>query len=348
MSTSPKAPRTRKIDEAKYRAKLEKINDHIKDITSIFKSLAMLNMKMGAAPKGTQYRITTVNAQGAPAAIFLSRSVVKQYNSAFAEELKDLKNYFRFAKKKRTGNRQVKPSEAKGIYSPVRLSDGLTNFFVQNAGRFGYVNPVDPNSGVLISSLTALPSGLALRNSVSLLIYIYIYANNLQDATIGSDVVLQANDPFRAFLTTTAPPFAYALDQVATAKTRTTEKPEGKAKYVKVGNQGGLTTAQILTSLGVKDISRKKKGVVNPRAEQVQFSDSKFRMFFIQSIVALNVYSKKDFQGLQGGEASLNSLLDANNVTAMVNDHTIINGARTFYHDRNAQIKKANPKKKRT
>jgi len=342
MSLSPKVTKTRKVDEAKYRAKLDKIGDHVKEITKTFKDLAMLNMKMGAAPKGTQYQISTFDSTGAAVVVYLSRSIVKSYNTAYAEELKDLKNYFRFAKKKKTGNRQVKPEEAKGIYSPVQLAEGLTLFFTQNANRFGYAVPTDLNSGLLISALSVLPNGLALRNSVSLLIYIYIYANNLQDATIGSDVVLQANDPFRAFLTNTIPPFAYALDAVATKKA--TDKANNgvqKNKFVKVPNQNNASTAQILYGLGVKDISRKKKGIVDPRAEQVQFSDSKFRMFFIQSIVALNVYSKKDLQGSQ----NLTALLAPEQVTAMVNDHAIINNARAYYHDVKNANKKTKPKK---
>lgn len=341
MSLSPKLTKTRKVDEAKYRAKLDKIGDHVKDITKTFKNLAMLNMKMGAAPKGTQYQVSGVSDRGEPYTVQLSRSTVKSYNTAFAEELKDLKNYFRFAKKKKTGNRSVKPEEAKGIYSPVQLAEGLTTFFTQNAGRFGYTVPTDPNSGSLISALRVLPQGLALRNSVSLLIYIYIYANNLQDATIGSDVVLQANDPFRAFLTNTVPPFAYALDSVATQKATAKANGVQKNKFVKVPNQAGSTTAQILFGLGVKDISRKKNGITNPQAERVQFGDSKFRMFFIQSIVALNVYSKKDLQGSQ----NLTALLAPEQVTAMVSDHAIINNARAYYHDVKNATKKTKPKK---
>jgi len=59
----------------------------------------------------------------------------------------------------------------------------LTTFFTLKPENFGFVEPGDASSGLLMDQLELVKQGFMLRNTTTMLFYIYAHYNNLQSPT---------------------------------------------------------------------------------------------------------------------------------------------------------------------
>lgn len=71
-----------------------------------------------------------------------------------------------------------------GTYAPIYLGNSLCQFFT-NTDKFGSIDPIDSITNMfsakLLDFLPCVKAGFLLRNSITLLFYIYMKNNNLQE-----------------------------------------------------------------------------------------------------------------------------------------------------------------------
>lgn len=160
----------------KKRAHQKAFSEALKKHVEIFNALAKLNQAVGKLEKGSVLGFP----DEAGNVHTLTRNYIRSANAKFAHELAGMKVFLRDAYKVSKKAKQ-QPDSFKGVYVPSYAGPALIQFINGNKEGFGYVVPNRPESGYLIEQLRMAQMGVLLRNSITMLFYIYAHASSLQD-----------------------------------------------------------------------------------------------------------------------------------------------------------------------
>jgi len=337
----PKTPRSRNLTkeqkqaekarvDAQYKVDHRQFNTVLKEFAERAGHLAKLNQQFGQMKemknKGVSLQVDYQAEDGKRYLAALTRKELKAANSAFQQEILCLKHYFRMSKKKAREKAQAR--DMKGTYTPVYAAPALREFLRLGAAGFGPLDPSNPSSGNLMDQLPYAQNGYMLRNSTTMLFFIYAHQNNLQYPP----GVLPDGTKVDASWTQSDQVMSQAFDgNIPPAFYRTVRE---KVKYPyeearAAGLQVGRNTYDDIRAANPQNIPKARSP---DGKEKYRFDPAAFKTFFFQNIAAANYFSRKNLEDAvsRGGNADLQQALanidDATYRQQMLNEHQIIKG----------------------
>lgn len=286
----------KKAKEAYYRVDAESFSDILLEITKLFGALMDLNAALARAGPGAWLGFP----DGKGGLIPFTRGNLRSARTQFQDAIKELKTYFRISIK---GHREpAKPADFKATYTPVFAGEALRYFFGGGFGAgsgFGVLNPLGADQtaqgGALMSQLPRAQQGYLLRNTCTMLFYIYSRQNSLQNPDNAqftrSDEHMNA-----AFGGTIAASF-WSID--TPVGQGTTKKGKVFTKYNKVKVPMGQAVADgiIPAVLNTYGIIESKFPFANgegfdPQNRTGQNPTGYFNTYFYQNIASLNQFNR--------------------------------------------------------
>lgn len=323
MAATPRRTLTaeqRRERDAQYRVDPKQFTTVLKGLVQVFNSLVLLNSALGQAGKGSY--LVWQHPEQPGQLIQFNRRHLRSANSKFARALVELKNYLRVSRKKT--REPVRPESFSGTYTPVYAGEALRHFFTAAPGNFGPLNPVQAAQtqqagAALMDSLPRAQQGYLLRNTSTMLFYIYAHANQLQDAENAqfarSDAIM--NESFGGAI----PAAFYSVRG-------------GDGKTVKVSMDEAVRQGAIQAPLNTYQVIQ----VTHP-----EFNPQRFNTYFFQNIAAANYYSRNALAAEQGGLAAQAAVLNQPDIRqAMLNEHNIVKQVSAQWHDLLEPGRKAN------
>lgn len=313
MATTPR--RTLTAEERRQRDELYRVDQKgfaeiLKGLVQIFNSLTVLNSALGQAGKGA-YLVWQHPTQPGQFIQF-NRRHLRSANSKFAKALLDLRNYLRVSRKKT--REPVRPESFSGTYTPVYAGPALQRFFNAAPGNFGPLNPIEAAKtqvaeAGLMDQLDMAKQGYLLRNTSTMLFYIYAHAQNLQaqdnaQFARADDVM---NEAFGADI-----PAAFYSYRGADGKT------------IKVPMNEAINSGVIKDPLNTFQVIQQMHPDFNP---------DRFNTYFFQNIAAANYYSRaallQDTNLVQAAKA-----LDRADVRqSMLEEHNMVKAVSAQWHE---------------
>lgn len=306
-----------KVDSRQFNAVLKEFGERAADL---FK----LNQQFGVmkSTKGATLVVNYVDDDKKSYRAELTRKELKAANAAFQQELLCLKHYFRMSKKK--AHAKSSPESLKGTYTPIYAAPALQYFLTQGASGFGYVDPTNQNSGLLMDLLPYASQGYMLRNSTTMLFFIYAHANNLQfqpqilsDGTYVDASWTRSDDVMNAAFGGNIPA-AFFRDASKTKWPVSLAQQQGIAT--------GRNTYEPIMAQNPRHVDRASSA---DGKEKFAFRPDAFKTFFFQNIASANYWSIKNLQdeinrGVTELKGPSDQLTNPTVQQAMINEHQII------------------------
>jgi hypothetical protein len=275
---------------------------------------------------------------------------------ALYRAIKEVDLYFRYSRKSKRD--KITADGFKGVYSPVVLGDVLREFFN------------DPKFDQIAGKLPALRSGVALRNTLTMLFYLYAHAYNLQQEN-GS--MIRPDGVMNRVFGSMQPLYTSVREQVGYdnqgrpkyQKRKTFAGAETRSTYAvmealartdpKIPQaQAALAAAQAMPENDAKSAKKKEKAIKKAQREILRrsFTPAMFASFNFQVLAGLNYAGKAVVedpanQGLLPVQASdgLMTAADAlSNPTwkgYMLSEHAAVKELSQVYRDRRLAQKAA-------
>lgn len=323
MATTPRRTLTtdeKRARDEQYRVEPKQFGEILKGLVAIFNSLSLLNNALGQAGKGAHLAWPHPTQPGQ--FIIFNRRDLRSANSKFTRTLLDLKNYLRVSRKKPRAH--VNPESFSGVYTPVYAGDALQRFFNAAPGNFG---PLDPAAAVrtgvagqgLMDQLPMAKQGYLLRNTSTMLFYIYAHAQQLQAADNAqfakSDAVM--TEAFGGQIP--AAFYSYPIGDDKAAKVTMTEAvAQGLIP-------APMNTYQVIAALHPPG--------VDANGKEVGFRPERFNTYFFQNIAAANYYSRTALAADPALAPAAAGLQQADIRAAMLNEHNIVKNVSAQWHD---------------
>ena len=199
----------------------------------------------------------------------------------------------------------IQPETLQGVYTPVYFGDALMHFVNAQPENFGPIDPVNalatqqPRTA-LMDSLPLIRQGYSLRNSITMLFYIYVYVNQLQN-------------PQNAQLTRSDQVMRAAFDGQIPASFYSYRDENGRS--TKITMNQAVTQGLISGPMNTYDVIRQT---------YPDFRSASFNTYYFQNIASLNYYSRANLLAdpvLQPAAAFFD---DPNIQAAMVREHQTI------------------------
>ena len=314
VAVSPRRALTteqKKVRDAQYRVDVKEFGQILKGLTQIFGSLVQLNQALGQAGKGAY--LAFPNPQQPGTFIPFNRKHARSANARFSKSIMALKNYLRVSKKKT--REQLRPESLAGTYTPVYASDALRAFFERGAAGFGPLHPLQAAQtgqagDALMNSLQLARQGYLLRNTTTMLFYIYAHTNQLQAADNAqyarSDEIM--NDAFASNI-----PAAFYSYKVEVHPA--TENKKAKYKTYKIPMADAVSRGVIA---GPQNTYQVISG------SYPAFDPARFNTYFYQNIAAANYYSKTALQADPRFVDQAATLARDDVRQGMLNEHQIV------------------------
>jgi hypothetical protein len=289
----------------KKREHLKSFGELLKRRVAVFHALVTINQAVGGLEKGQVLLFSTPDGSGA----ILNRKLARSMNAKFAHDLLSLKLVLRDAYKG-PARPKLPPSSFKGVYVPSYAGPALQYFFKENKEGFGYLDPRNPASGLLMDSLGMVQQGVLLRNTITMLFYTYSHASNLQDARDASFSRADAHMT-AAF----GGQIAASHYPVADANGKSVNIPMAQAVAEgRIANP--MNTFEILTE--------RFRGHVDKKGRPSSFEPARLHNYFTQNIYALNYFSRQAAAATPD-IAGIVTSLDAPDVrAAMLQEHDLV------------------------
>lgn len=298
-TTAEKADR-----DAQYRVKDKEFGEILKSFVAIFNSLVLLNTALGQAGKGAFLAFPNPTPGQEGTSIPFNRKHLRSANAKFAKSILLLKNYLRASRKKTRD--PVLPESFSGTYTPVYAGEALRSLF-NPANNFGALHPAQ-GGDPLIASLGMATQGYLLRNTSTMLFYIYAHANELQAA---DNAQFASSD--QAMMTAFGgkiPAAFYSYKQ--------------GGKSVKVPMEQAVAQGLIRAPLNTYDVIRVSHPTFNP---------ARFNTYFYQNIAASNYYSKAALAAEPALAAAAEALAQDDVRQAMLAEHNLVKQVSAEWHD---------------
>lgn len=324
LAVSPRRTLTaeeKKARDAEYKVDVKEFGKVLKNLTHIFNALVILNSALGQAGKGAY--LAFPNPQQPGTFIPFNRKHLRSANAKFAKHINLLKNYLRVSKKKTRD--PVRPESLSGTYTPVFAADALRAFFTAAPGNFGPLGPKEAAAtqqpgAALMESLQMASQGYLLRNTSTMLFYIYAHANGLQaednaQFARSDDIMMQA---FGGQI-----PAAFLSYRGADGKPVKISMNEAVRQGIV---QAPLNTYQAIASLY-------PVGTTNLKGQDVGFRPERFNTYYYQNIAAANYYSKAALAADPALADAAAALARPDVRQAMLNEHNVVKQVSEEWHD---------------
>ena len=312
VATSPRRALTAEEKEARdaqFRVDTKTFGLILKRLVKNFNNLTHLNTALGQGGKGSFLTWETQTPEGVRHIPF-NRKHLRSANAAFAKDVMALKNYHRVALKRK--RETIKPESFKGTYTPVYAGPALQTFFTAAPGNFGPLHPLTAaQTGVagqaLMDSLPMVQQGYLLRNTNTLLFYIYAHANQLQ-SEIDSRFA-RSDDVMNQAFGGQIPAALYAVADADGKQVKFTMDQAVASGYI----PAPMNTYQVIAEKRTRDIGRN------------DFDPNNFNTYFYQNISSYNYYPKSILQQPEFKNAA-DALARADMRQQMLNEFYIVKG----------------------
>lgn len=174
----------KKLRDERYRVDVKQFAAVLSEMVQFFHALVVLNTMMGGVGKGAYLGFPTT-AEGQQGYIPFNKKHMRSANALFTRELKALKHYLRVSKKKT--RERVRPESFSATFTPLYAGEALRFFFSNQPQKFGPLSPSEAartqSAGqALMDVLPMVKEGYLLRNTITMLFFIYAHTNQLQAA----------------------------------------------------------------------------------------------------------------------------------------------------------------------
>lgn len=172
------------LKDAQYVKTPKEMTALFEERAALFNAVATLSLAVGSLGKGQVLRFYIGDNEYRD----FSRKDMRSVIARFAKSEKDLKHYFRVSKKKTKS--KLEPESLKGTYTPLYAGEVLKAFFTTKPENFGPLDPVEwkkkgspklAASETLMESLKFVQNGYMLRNTLTMLFFLYVRAMELQE-----------------------------------------------------------------------------------------------------------------------------------------------------------------------
>lgn len=335
MATQAASPRrTLTADEKRqrddqYRVEPKQFGEILRGLTQIFSSLVLLNSALGQAGKGAY--LVWPHPQRPGEFLAFNRKHLRSANAKFARSILVLKNYLRVSRKKTRD--PVLPENFSGTYTPVYAAEALRHFFTAAPQNFGPLNPLQwvtthqpgaawnlPQGAGLMENLGMVQQGYLLRNTTTMLFYIYAHAMDLQNAA-NAQLARSDNVMNEAFGGAIAAAFYSYPDP--SGRTKKTKSGDQVPVILKTTMAQALAQGLIAAPLNTYDVIR----VTHP-----DFNPAQFNTYYYQNIAAANYYSRAALLADPDLAVAGEALQQDNVRQAMLNEHNIVKQVSAEWH----------------
>jgi hypothetical protein len=297
---SPRKALSPEEKEEKYRVNETQFGKVLDDVVLKINTLMNLYKKVASAGKGNHVRCDTTGYGQKE----LTLKELRTLSGLLNKDVKCLKNYLKVSTRK--PKKPANPESFKGTYAPIYVAEAFRNFFNRAPERFGYVQVNNQASGLLMDQLALVKQGFLLKNTATLLFFIYAKSNNLHDQVnarfIQSDDLMDESFGAAipaAFMATVDRTYSPDLDKEGHQKLtkagqpkikvnkKTTSTPMNEAiTWKDEAGQPVLPGGSPLSTYGV---------IENNYAPDQEggFNRAKFASHFFQNILAPNCFSLK-------------------------------------------------------
>lgn len=296
--------------DAKYRVTVKQFGEILNNLVDVYSAINLLTAALGQAGKGAYLSFPDPDH---PGSVFIfNRKHLRSAHAKFSKGILSLKNYLRVSKKKTKD--PVKPESFSGTYTPVFAGPALTAFFTHSPRNFGPLHPLeDYKTGkagdALMTHLPMVSQGYLLRNTSTMLFYIYAHANGLQDTDNAQ--YARSDDVMTAIFGGDIPAAFYAFkgDDGKPAKI-----PMAKAVELGWVEKPGINTYGVI------------------RTTRDDFDPDRFNTYFYQNMAAANYYSKAALAA-DTNLAEVASALQRDDIRAlMLSEHNLVKAVSAEWH----------------
>lgn len=252
-------------------------------------------------------------------------------------EIKDLSTYWKVSKKK--PKIKSAPDSLKGTYTPIYAGAVLREFFKENEG-FG---PLDPalwkKTGVmgdtLMGSLPYARSGFMLRNTLTMLFFLYARTMDLQEK---ENAQFSHFDNVMKKVFMELPAAFYTADGVSKI-----EMADAVAKKL---ISAPLSTVEVI-KLKRPTFNDKRTPIIKDATEDKQIYREAFPNYFFQLLAANNYYSKANLKENVEYAPVLEALNKEEITQQMILEHNIVRDTAMKWNEYLAPSRKINRDKKK-
>jgi len=316
----------------KYYKTTKEMVEHHKKLADLAQSVITLATHVGSLDKGQILRFYVGDEY-----YEFGKKDIRAATAKLLREIKDLSTYWKVSKKKP----KVKsgPETLKGTYTPIYAGPVLRAFF-ENSNGFGPLDPAQwKATGVmgvkLMDSLPYAKQGFMLRNTLTMLFFLYARTMDLQEAE---------NAQFSHF--------DEVMRKVFTEMSASFYTANGVAKIpmeeaVKKGLVTVPMTTQDVIRLKRPTFNDEKTPIIKDAPEGKQVYRKAFQNYFFQLLASNNYYSKANLKE----EAEYAPVLEALNKTEvtdqMIAEHNIVREVAMKWNEYLAPSRKINRDKKK-
>lgn len=306
----------------------EEVKKILRNIVDKIDLLVNLYSSLGNIKKGASIVITTREGKE----VKITKKVLRYFKNQISHEILNLKNYLKTQRIKRP----IDPSSFSGIYSPVVTGEALKEFF-QNVEGFGLLDPTSStlsNNKYLMDELPFARKGYVLRNTITMLFYIYMHNNNLQDPL---------NSQYGKF------------DQHLERCFGESSSFAAVFNVSKDANEN--TTKELMKVASLKPNFTPKNTFEVIKSVHSDFDTKKFKMYFFQNISALNYYPKSYIESISSSNCEdfikayseeerkafqqvLDFLSKKEVLDKLLEEHNIVKQTSKLWKEKNKKVKK--------
>lgn len=325
-----------------YKVEQKDFSNLLKNLVIIHTNLLKLNVDFArTGDKAKTFDARDPNTNVVTQLVLTYKEDVKGMNRLFNARIKELGKYFRYSKTKARTTKIPTAEHLTGVHSPVLAGPALQFFFREGAANFGYEQPllaygfseqvstgqitVDQYQQVmaqlpaLMSRLPYVQTGMLLRNTITMLFYIYAHAAQHPTKRDQNGQPLQGlQDPNNAQLAASDAvmnaAFGGEIPAMFYSRRLVNGKDVDKSLMSERPIEDQMNTYTNLTILHPADSMDKK------RIKNIGFNPNEIHTFYFQSMAAANYVSPKVLDAETKAQfADMNvrqSMLDEHNIVA--------------------------------
>jgi hypothetical protein len=369
VARSPRSPRSPKVlrKVGTYHIDVHELSERLEVLKKVHKALMELQAYLSKGGKGVFLTFPVNPDEPDGDRVPLTKAHLKFANSKYNALVKDLKKFITSSRKNKTTNRGD-PSKFSGIYSPIFATDALRTFFTSKPENFSihrkddlallqsYLNALstqpeysDPEFKTkveravtvaqnLIPNLYKVQQGFLLRNTCTMLFFIYAKANHLHEDNaqfVHSDAVMDAsfggNIPAMHFIL----PDAQKIYMEQAVASGVISAPLSTYDVIRRHYPAPVNTEQYIEVMKSGDKTQKALYKKN-------FTPKYFASYMFQNLASPN-YISADMASQLGpeNEAVVQGLNDPESRQQMLQEHQLVREVKDLWNQMMAPAQKA-------
>lgn len=327
------------VNRLKYQKDIKEMRVVHADLAKLVKCVIGLSYHVGTCNKDEVLRFNVEDNKHYD----FTKADLRAASAKVDRKIKKLNKYWKFSRKKRNTNASEGPAGLKGLYNPIFAGAPLLHYF-SVPQNFGPLDPaawkqrggkMDDMGPLLFDSCPYLKAGYALRNTITMLPYIYARVMGLQEPETGS---YSHFDPVMEEAFAKLPATFY-------------KGPGEKDPKILMSKalKDGLTDRELTTQEVIRlsrptfyaddtPLFKLSKNVT----EEDQIYRKSFNNYYYQILTTLNFYTKQNLKETEDEEMLkvLEVLNTKEHTDKMVEEHNIIKEVSTRWNEYLAPIQK--------